>query len=970
MRPTRLGWSAIGLCGLTLFAASSTGNNLLYLIFAATAAAAALSIAAAKASVSGVIVRLEPPDQAFRGSPAWGSVEASNGGKWAARLLRVVGPDGAAELGDLEPGETRRADLRLVLPHRGLNLVDGVVLETAYPFGLFVLRRALPAVSALALPQASPFAIQAEIEVDPRAAGAAFAGGKKGRGGTEFWGPRPYGPDDDSRLIHWKLTAKSGKPVVAEHAASPDGKVVVRLEGDDEASVERAAAACRWHIDAGAEVGLSGPGADVPPARGLHQLDKMLKALALVGAGAKPRPVEPAPPPADDGPADSKGLRRLTLFGAALVYLAMFLIDETDARGLLALGPVVPLGIWLHERGGPFPPARLWTVLSVAMLGFLVLVDWKWSGVALANAHLLAYLLINRLLNPWSRSELRQVFLIIYLAFVLVSGLTIDLWYFPLFLAWLVFASSWLMIQAGEPSGEARRWGPSLAGLLGAGAVVGITVFMTAPRVESLRRFNPFVATGLDKLQTKGQSVMGFTDRVSLGHYGSIRRSSARVMRVKPAGDAPPGAYVRGSALDRFDGRAWSRAPLDFKFKRRGKTLRTERGRAWAAKSARHWTLVDPPDGPDGEWEINLYPMPLTVVFSVGGAWKVEGFDQPVWFDHAGGVSPAAPYANGPRYTVRTLPPGRYPSDAAEGLEVKALAAALEVPQDPGGRIAGLAAKMTEGAADPEAKIAAIGKALADGYAYSTYSDGKRTGLGDFLFDVKRGNCEYFATAGAILLRHAGVPSRLVAGFHTDAFNEYDRAFDVRQSDAHAWVEAYVPGKGWVTFDPTPAQSGFGASADAVLERLSRWADAAQGAWYRRVVGYDQYTQRDAFIRLGFGRGLDRLRSVLSKILRAGLVIGLLLALAGALARALSAWRRGADEYERAEAALARAGLKRAGWQTPREFAREVAAARPELADVAELAEEHYNRRWGGRTPDAAAKARSARLLSNIKEKL
>lgn len=972
-RPTRVGWCSAALTALTLFAAASTGNNLLYLIFAATAAAIALSGVAGHANLRGLTVRVSPPDQAFRGTSACAAVEAVNSAVWTARLIRVVGPDGAVELGDLPPGAALRADLRLVLPHRGRNLVDGLFLESAFPFGLLVLRRRLPSFEVLALPLASPFAVQASIESDPRGAGTAGAGARQsGRDGS-FWGPRPYGPDDDARLIHWKLTAKSGRPVVAEYASAPTGKVMVRLEGTDEAAVERAAAACRWFIEDGAEVGLVGTGVEAAPARGLGQFDRLLRALAFVGDGAVLRPAPKTPPARDEGTVDSRGLRRLTLLGVALAYGAMFLIDETDAQALAILGPLALLGMCLHERGGPFPPARLWSVLSGGMLAFLLFVDWKRSGVALANVHLLAYMLINRLLNPWSRGELRQVFLIIYLAFVLLASLTISPWYFPLFLAWVSFAGAWLMISTGAPPGTPRRWAPTLGGLLAAGAVFGAAVFAAAPRIDSLRRFNPFVAAGMAKIQARAQSVMGFSDRVSLGHYGAIRRSSARAMKVKPLdGSAHPEVlYVRGSALDRFDGRTWSKKPLDFRWRWRGKTLRSDHGRAWGAHSGRTMSFpVLPPPGKGADYEFTVYPMPLSILFSIGGAWFIEGVDDAVWFDHTGSLSPAVPYAAGAHYRLRALPEGSFPSDAAVDLDERARRAALELPPGPGGRLAALSARWTAGRTDPAEKIRAIGAGLARGYSYSTYSDGRRTGLDDFLFTVKRGNCEYFATAGALLLRHAGVPARLISGFHAASWNEYGRFYDVRQSDAHAWVEAFVPGRGWTTFDPTPEQSGFSASADALLERLSRWADAAQGAWYRSVVGYDQYAQRDAFLRIGFGRGLAPLRLALARGLKFALGLALLLGAAAGLSRLYAAWRRDADEYERAESALARAGFSRRSGQTAREFARDVSSARPELSAVRELVEEHYRRRWGGRTPDATAKARAKKLLALVKERL
>src|SRR5213079_3163916 len=82
---------------------------------------------------------------------------------------------------------------------------------------------------------------------------------------------------------------------------------------------------------------------------------------------------------------------------------------------------------------------------------------------------------------------------------------------------------------------------------------------------------------------------------------------------------------------------------------------------------------------------------------------------------------------------------------------------------------------------------------------------GGRDPLADFLFNVKVGHCEYFATAMAVMLRTRGIGSRVVNGFLPGEYNQAAGAFTVRQSDAHSWVEVYFPqADSWITFDPTP----------------------------------------------------------------------------------------------------------------------------------------------------------------------
>lgn len=84
-----------------------------------------------------------------------------------------------------------------------------------------------------------------------------------------------------------------------------------------------------------------------------------------------------------------------------------------------------------------------------------------------------------------------------------------------------------------------------------------------------------------------------------------------------------------------------------------------------------------------------------------------------------------------------------------------------------------------------------------------------------FLFELKRGYCDYYATAMAVLARAAGLPARLVTGYASGEYDASTAEYLVRQSDAHSWVEIYFPGIGWVEFEPTASQPGFNRPLDA-----------------------------------------------------------------------------------------------------------------------------------------------------------
>ncbi len=118
----------------------------------------------------------------------------------------------------------------------------------------------------------------------------------------------------------------------------------------------------------------------------------------------------------------------------------------------------------------------------------------------------------------------------------------------------------------------------------------------------------------------------------------------------------------------------------------------------------------------------------------------------------------------------------------------------------------------------------------------------------DFLLNHKPGHCEYFASGMAILLRLKGIPSRLVAGFLGGIWNPVGNYYIVKNSDAHTWVEAWIPWLGWVPFDPTPPSS---AGAMERPNKLQRILDYLRFQWYHWIINYD-YQKQVGLFRKGF----------------------------------------------------------------------------------------------------------------------
>jgi hypothetical protein len=627
-----------------------------------------------------------------------------------------------------------------------------------------------------------------------------------------------------------------------------------------------------------------------------------------------------------------------------LVAAGFFLIDDLHPALPAALCAASFLSWALHARGRSLAPPWVWRIVSLAVLLFVSLVDWRINGVAVANAHLLGYLLLYRALQPPSSRELGQFFLILYLCFFLISALTISLWYFAFFLLYLPFACAWLMLAAGARPVSGRDWLSSAGPLLASAAVITAASFLLLPRADSLRRLNPFAHSGIDQLQMAPKAVMGFSEDVSLGFFGELKRSTARVMRVRPlstASDAPDPLLIRGAAYDSFNGRRWSRDRIDFKFRVDGRVLPAMAGRAWLPGDE---TLRQFPGAGGQTYDFTIYPMNLAVLFTAGTAVSVAGLGDAAGIDHTDTVTLAAPYSEGASYRLTGRPDPVGYSSAVPSYESLMLPRFLQLPKDLDPRISALAKEAAAGTRDSGRIAARVAGLLRRRCAYSTRWDRGGRALEDFLFRTKRGNCEYFATAVAVLLRLAGVPSRLVTGFRADQWNEFGKFYDVRQGQAHAWVEYYDPTRGWLTLDPTPPSGAFSAGTDAVTRRLESWFDAAQLRWYRSVVGFDQYSRSNALFRLRRLRAPPA-RQALKAAAMATAIVLIWLTLAAAKRRL----RAPKDLFSRAERALSRAGLPRRPHWTPMEYALAVTSNRPELGATLFLARLRYQARFAGR---------------------
>ena len=411
----------------------------------------------------------------------------------------------------------------------------------------------------------------------------------------------------------------------------------------------------------------------------------------------------------------------------------------------------------------------------------------------------------------------------------------------------------------------------------------------------------------------------GLSDTMSPGSISQLVQSGDIAFRVRFDGPLPPKQklYWRGPVMEQFDGTTWrpytGRQPAEqLEFLSPPIAYETT-----LEPHNQRWLLaLDAPTGLAPEMALNGT---LTVALR-NPLTERQRFRLAASLDYRFNATedPAAIRRN------LLLPPGSNPQSRA------------------------LAEQWRSAGIGPDA---IVGKALALFAADFTYTLRPpllgRDGIDDFLFRSKRGFCEHYAAAFVVLMRAAGIPARVVGGYQGGEFNPLDGYLVVRQSDAHAWAEVWLAGRGWVRVDPTAAVSPsrietgiadalpFEDALPALIQLRADWArtlryrwEAINNAWNQHILGYDPQRQRDLLARLGLPdadwRNLATLLGAICSLLVAGLM-------------AWAIYQRPRRDpvlrlWHPAPRHLARRQVDCAPWETPLALARRVEQQRPELA--------------------------------------
>ena len=657
--------------------------------------------------------------------------------------------------------------------------------------------------------------------------------------------------------------------------------------------------------------------------------------------------------------AGSHYLDRPTL---ALTFVALVL------RGLIVAG-------WLRLE---IPPR----LISIAALGYVLFYPFDFYVLShdflTATVHGVCFLAAVKILTAENNRDYLYTGIVAFIELIGAAILSFQAGFFAwlaLYILFSIAAFTSAEIRRGlerseqtvSPPGARVGWRLALVACTATAGILIITagLFLIVPRT----------ARAAALLFPNAPHLTGFSNVVDLGAFGEISKDTHPVMHVLSySRPLPANLKWRGTALSRFDGKRWSEPPIagsDVPIVH-GTTEVASQSQRSRRDGRRLLYRVDVSNSDTGTLFIAGVPEYINVttprlVRTAEDSFRVL----PVTGDelsyevsaHSGPPLPA-PLADAERKRYLDLPP--------VDTRIWALA------------------RRWAGDGSPFDRALKIQQRLRQDFQYSleTANQPLRDPLANFLFVTRRGYCEYFASAMAVMLRTVGIPSRVATGFQSGYFNDVSGLYVVRASDAHAWVEGWIDGRGWVTFDPTPSAP---PQRMGLLARMNVYFDAMDTLWQQWVMAYDLGHQAALAARFetmlrGWNQSrlnsdpawktvwLQTLRLWGAWVLALGLIGGIAIF---ALPRLWREWRKKAGIRRIARSGgstgdasrlyahmlelMARRGFEKPAWFTPLEFAYHLPAG--EMERMTQFTALYNASRFG---EDASGTARMAEMLQEL----
>ncbi len=589
----------------------------------------------------------------------------------------------------------------------------------------------------------------------------------------------------------------------------------------------------------------------------------------------------------------------------------------------------------VERRRWRLPPA--WLRIVLALLCFIgVLISYESvSGVGPGSA-LLAVMAALKLMETRQR---RDQFVLLFISiFLIMSSLLREqyLWSLPYLIAGVVFTMmAWLRMSNSRTVSISVNFRTATRLLLYA-APLTIAMWVFFPRIAT-----PFWEVPIDT--SSGSS--GLSDKMSPGDISSLSLSNAVAFRVSFDTDIPPPQqrYWRGLVLHRFNGRTWSgnEPSLGSQSKRDVEYLGTPVSYQVTMEATRqHWVFaLDVPL----EWSLGQTFMARQQQLA-----RMQPIDQ--------------------RISYRAVSHTNYRLN--DNLSEFSRSWYTRLPEDSNPRVVELSRTMREDAGSDEAFIGQVlNKFNTEEFYYTLEPPALGSNPVDrFIFDTRQGFCEHYASAFAVMMRAGGIPSRVVLGYQGGEINPLGQYMIVRQADAHAWTEVWLPERGWYRVDPTAAVAperidvgrsgamfdGIGASwglsaPSELLYQMALTWDAMNAKWNEWILGYGPDNQSRFMEWLGM-EDPDWRQMVLTLL---AIVIALIAAISVLLMLRYRPPRKdqAAVLYQKF---TRKTGVSLERGETPLAYAYRVAQQRAEIAQDAQQITGHYlDARYG--PPDLLA---------------
>jgi transglutaminase-like putative cysteine protease len=579
----------------------------------------------------------------------------------------------------------------------------------------------------------------------------------------------------------------------------------------------------------------------------------------------------------------------------------------------------------LAHRGRAAPARAVRLAIAALAIALLFLQFRTFNGLSAGTA-LLALMAGLKLLETDTQRDIYIITLIIYFVSVsaLLEGDSFWLLAYLIGVCWLT-AATLLRLTSTQPVPEWRRSLRYAARILSQALPLALVFWLFFPRF----------AGPLWHMPDDGSATSGLSDTMSPGEITELALSDDIAFRVRFSTAPPPPQerYWRGPVMHDFDGRTWSRS-----------------------NSGLHAAPALQLQGPAYRYTLSLEPHRHNWIFAL---------DWPSRWDLPLGSLTSD-------YTLVQPDPVSRPIDvmatsytrmqSSEPLSNLLRRRDTRLPPNRNPRTVQLAQTLRGEHPDEMEYVRAVLDMFTRQEFYYTLTPPKlaEDSVDEFLFETKRGFCGHYASAFATLMRAAGIPARVVTGYQGGTFNRFADYWIVRQSDAHAWTEVWIEGRGWLRIDPTsviaPSRVEHdlrdAVGADEALgsrwQRRTPWLadarlrlDALRQLWRERILLFDQDSQQKLLEWLNIPEP-DGQKLVM--VLTAALTVALGW-LTWAVRREIDPARKEplVRAYSRLCAKLAAAGMPRLAHEGAEDYAARVAARRPDLGPVVTALCRHYS---------------------------